>query len=142
MVDQRVVLDDGLPLANGVVPGEDPVARAVGARIAAGAAPLRALADEGVRWVVVEKRTGLPDPLADGGIPPTARIIRDGPTVSVVELAGPRPDEASGSWASAWGWAVTCVTWVLAAGCVVLGTVLGRRRGLVQSAACLSESPH
>ena len=124
MVDQRVVLDDGLPLANGVVPGEDPAARAVGARIAAGALPLQALADEGVRWVVVEKRTGLPDPLADGGLPPTARIIRDGPTVSVIELAGPRPDTVSGSGASVLGWAVTCITWVVAAGCVVLGTVM------------------
>ena len=62
MVDQRVVLDDGLPLANGVVPGEDPVARAVTARIAAGTPPLQALAEQGVRWVVVEKDTGWPDP--------------------------------------------------------------------------------
>ena len=140
MVDQRVVFDDSLPLADGVVPGEDPVARAVSARIAAGSTPLQALGDAGVRWVVIEKRTGLPDPLADSGLPPTARVVRDGPTVSVVELAGSRLDQAEGSATSAWGWAVTCVTWVLAVLCVVVGTLRRRRRGLVQSAACLSES--
>ncbi len=142
MVDQRVVLDDGLPLANGVVPGEDPVARVVGARIFAGTPPLKALADEGVRWVVVEKGTGLADPLAGGSLPAAARVVSDGPSVAVVELAGPRAQPVAAFGASAWGWAVTSITWVLAAGCVVLGTVRRGRRGLVQSPACLSESDH
>ena len=139
MVDQRVVFDDSLPLATGVVPGEDPVSRAVTARIAAGTPPAQALADEGVRWVVVEKRTGLPDPLTDG-LPPNARVVRDGPAVSVVELAGPRTAPTSVPATSTWGWAVTSVTWVLALLCVVVASLRRRRRGLVQSAACLSES--
>ena len=71
--------------------------------IARGAPPLQALADEGCAGCVVEKDTGLPDPLAGGGLPPTARVVRDGPTVSAVELAGPRPDRASGSAASGLG---------------------------------------
>ena len=75
MVDQPVVLDDGLPLATGVVPGEDPVARTVSARIAAGTPPVQALAEAEVRWVLVEKNTGLPDPLAAASLPPTARVV-------------------------------------------------------------------
>ena len=141
MVDQRVVFDDGLPLANGVVPGEDPVARTVTARIAAGTPPLDALADEGVRWVVLEKDTGLRDPVADAALPPGAQVIADDPTVRVVELAAARPQRGAGvPAASARGWAVTCLTWLAAAGCVVVETVRRRRAGLVQSAACLSES--
>ncbi len=72
MVDQRVVFDDSLPLAKGVVPGEDPVARSVSARIAAGSTPMQALGDEGVRWVVVEKHTGPAGP-ADGRRAPPDR---------------------------------------------------------------------
>jgi hypothetical protein len=121
MVDQRVVLDDGLPLANGVVPGEDPVARAVTARIATGVPPVQALAEQGVRWVVVEKDTGLPDPVAAGDLPATARVVHDGPAVRVLELTGPGTQAAdSPRAATTWGWVVTCVTWLLAAGCVVL----------------------
>ena len=126
MVDQRVVLDDGLPLANGVVPGEDPVARAVSARIAAGVPPLQALAEQGVRWVVVEKDTGFPDPVPAADVPPTARLVHDGPAVRVFELAG-GDAEAPPRAATIWGWVVTCVTWVAAAGCVVLGTARRRR---------------
>ena len=89
MVDQRVVLNDGLPLADGEVPGEDPAARAVGVRIAGGTPPVQALAEEGVHWVLVEKRTGLPDPLVGGGLPPGARVVSDGPAVMLVQLATP-----------------------------------------------------
>ena len=119
MVDQRVVLDDGLPLANGVVPGEDPVARAVTARIAAGTPPLQALAEQGVRWVVVEKDTGWPDPVPVADGTSTARLVHDGPAVRVLELdgAGAAPPARA---ATRWGWAVTCVTWLAALGCVVL----------------------
>ena len=126
MVAQRVVLDDGLPLANGVVPGEDPVARAVSARIAAGVPPLQALAEQGVRWVVVEKDTGLPDPVPAADVPPTARLVHDGPAVRVFELAGGGA-EAAPRAATIWGWVVTCVTWLAAVGCVVLGTARRRR---------------
>jgi hypothetical protein len=134
MVDQRVVFDDGLPLAGGVVPGEDPVGRAVGARIAQGTPPVQALADAGVRWVLVEKDTGLPDPLAGGTLPASTRVVHDGPNVRLLELsAAGRDGAAPASAASTWGWVVTCVTWALAAGCVVAATVRRRRRGLIQS---------
>jgi hypothetical protein len=134
MVDQRVVFDDGLPLEEGIVPGEDPVARAVGARIAQGTPPVQALADAGVRWVLVEKDTGLPDPLADGVLPPAARVVHDGPTVRLVELSAGGHDGASpASAASIWGWVVTCVTWCLAVGCVVARSVRRRRSGLIGS---------
>jgi hypothetical protein len=136
-----VVFDDGLPLAEGIVPGEDPVARAVGARIAQGAPPVQALADAGVRWVLVEKNTGLADPLGDGVLPPTARVVHDGPAVRLVALATTVRDGAPpSSAASTWGWVVTSITWALALGCVVAGTVRRRRQGLIQSAAWLLAS--
>jgi hypothetical protein len=136
MVDQRVVLDDGLPLATGVVPGEDPVARRVGERIARGVPPLEALAAEGVRWVVVEKQTGFPDPAPPGSAPVGARVVHDGSAVRVVEL----PADAAGvttqpSAVTAWGWAVTSLTWVVALGCVLTTAIRRRRYLLVQSAA-------
>ena len=134
MVDQRVVFDDGLPLADGVVPGEDPVARAVGARIARGTPPLQALADEGVRWVLVEKDSGLPDPMAEGGLPPTAQVVHDGSAVRLVKLSGAvRDDRSRVSVVSTAGWVVTCVTWAIAAGCVVAGRLRRPRSRLVQS---------
>ncbi len=121
MVDQRVVLDDSLPLAEGIVPGEDPAARAVGARIAAGVTPVQALADEGVRWVVIEKDTGFPDPAAGAGLPASARVVHDGPSVQVIELTGGAQGAEGHRAASMWGWVVTCITWAVAAGCVALG---------------------
>ncbi|HYN67065.1 MAG TPA: hypothetical protein VES93_09265 [Ornithinibacter sp.] len=126
MVDQRVVLDDGLPLADGVVPGEDPVARAVTARIAAGATPVQALAEQGVRWVVVEKDTGFPDPVPASDLPASARVVHDGPAVRVLELAGGAADPPART-ATIWGWAVTAVTWLAALGCVVSRTARARR---------------
>jgi hypothetical protein len=143
MVDQRVVFDDDLPLAGGVVPGEDPVARAVGARIARGSPPLQALADQGVRWVLVEKDTGLPDPVAPGDLPPTATVVHDGPAVLLVELSSPARDEPPRpAAASLWGWVVTCVTWALALACVVIGSVRRRRTGLIQSPPWVLRSEH
>jgi hypothetical protein len=136
MVDQRVVFNDGLPLATGEVPGEDPVAGRVGERIARGVAPLDALAAEGVRWVVVEKETGLPDPAPPESVAAGARVVHDGPAVRVVEL----PTDAAGvetkpSAVTAWGWAVTSLTWLVALGCVLITTIRRRRYLLVQSAA-------
>lgn len=136
MVDQRVVLDDGLPLANGVVPGEDPVARRVGERMARGVPPLEALAAERVSWVVVEKDTGFPDPVPPGSLPAGARVVHDGPSVRVVELATGAVGAATGpSAASVWGWVVTSLTWAAALGGVVITTLRRRRYLLVQSAA-------
>ena len=120
MVDQPVVLDDGLPLANGAVPGEDPVALRVGRRISDGVPPLDALAAEGVRWVVVEKDSGFPDTLPSTSLTATARVVHDGPAVRVLELAtdgSATPRSASG--ATVWGWAVTSLTWLVGLGCVV-----------------------
>ena len=134
MVDQRVILDDRLPLAGGEVPGEDPTALAVTGRIEAGVSPLAALAAEGVRWIVVEKGTGLPDPSVDDPLPRATRITHDTPSVRVIELGAEPGEEGVGvTTATAWGWGVTCVTWLLSLGCVVLSWASSRRRGLVQS---------
>ena len=121
MVDQRVILDDGLPLASGRVPGEDPAARAVGERIAAGVPPVEALAAAGVRWVVVEKDTGLPDADLAGSLPPGAQVVHDGPSATVVALD--RADRATDPGDLAGdpvGWSLTCLTWVAATVCLAL----------------------
>ena len=134
LVDQRVLFDDGLPLATGTVPGEDPVARTVGAQIAAGVPPVDALAAVGVRWVLVEKRTGLPDPLAGGTPESGVRVVVDGPSARLVELTGP---DAAGppsvSPATVVGWTMTCVTWLAATACLLLATARRRGYGLVGS---------
>ena len=127
MVDQPVVLDDGLPLANGAVPGEDPVALRVGRRISDGAPPLEALAAEGVRWVVVEKDSGFPDPVPQASLPANARVIHDGPAVRVLEIGTAGSGTATGaSAATAWGWGVTLLTWLVALGGVVAASLRHR----------------
>lgn len=134
LVDQQVLFDDGLPLATGTVPGEDPVARAVGGRIAAGVPPVDALAAEGVRWVLVEKDTGLPDPLAGAAPTPGVRVVVDGPSARLLELAGPDAGGTPGVRpATVVGWAMTCVTWLAATACLVLGTARRKGYGLVGS---------
>ena len=134
MVDQRVILDDRLPLAGGEVPGEDPAAREVSARIEAGVPPVGALAAEGVRWVVVEKGSGLPDPATDDALPMGARVAHDTPSIRVIELsADPGEAPVGAAAATVWGWAVTSLTWLFALGCVVLSWAPSRRGGLVQS---------
>lgn len=134
LVDQRVLFDDGLPLATGTVPGEDPVAGRVGRRIDAGVPPVEALAAEGARWVLVEKDAGLPDPLAGASLPAGARVVADGPSARLLELtpadAGARPGASGVSVA---GWAMTGFTWLAASACHVLGSARRRGYGLVGS---------
>ena len=126
MVDQRVVFDDSLPLTSGTVAGEDPAAARVGQRIAEGASGVDALAAEGVRWVVVEKRTGLPTEVGDDLVPPGATVVHDGPHLRLVELANGTGRPGAGAGAVVWiGWFVTCATWLLAAACRLRE---GRRR--------------
>lgn len=120
MVDRRVVFDDSLPLSSGTVAGEDPAARRVAKRMAEGVSGLEALAAEGVRWVVIEKRTGLPGDPEGQGLPAGATVVHDGSSARVVELP-PAPDRAGSGAGGAvrTGWMVTCLTWVLAAACRV-----------------------
>lgn len=134
MVDQRVLLDDGLPLATGRVPGEDPAARLVGERIAAGVPPVEALAEAGVRWVVIEKDTGLPDADLTGSLPPGAQVVHDGPSATVVVLdREDRAPDPQTSRATLLGWSLTCLTWVVATACLALAGVRRRGYGLVGS---------
>lgn len=134
LVDQRVLFDDGLPLATGTVPGEDPVARRVGERIDAGVPPVEALAAEGARWVLVEKGTGVQDPLAGVSLPTGARVLADGPGARLLELAPPEAVTRPGvSGVSAAGWTMTCLTWLAASACLVLGRARRRGYGLVGS---------
>lgn len=114
MVVQRVVFDDSLPLASGTVAGEDPAARRVGERIAAGTEPLEALRDEGVRWVVLEKEAGGSDDDEELAIPAGGVVVHDGPSLTVVELPdAPREGGSSAGWAVWLGWGLTGLTWVV-----------------------------
>ena len=132
MVGQRVVFDDSLPLASGTVAGEDPAARRVGERIAAGAEPVDALQDEGVRWLVLEKQTGLDT--EEAPTPAEARVLHDGPSLTVLELPGAVRQAGPGAgWAVRLGWAVTLLTWVGFAVCRLRVSWRVRRDRLVGS---------
>lgn len=135
MVDQRVIFDDSLPLASGRVAGEDLASQRVGQRIERGVPPVEALAQEGVRWVVVEKQTGLP-PDATTDLPPGARVVRDGAHATLIELpdtvSGSGPDSPSLLWL---GWSVTSLTWAWAAACLGRHSLRRRSNWLVGSAS-------
>ena len=132
MVGQRVVFDDSLPLASGTVAGEDPAARRVGERIAAGAEPVDALQDEGVRWLVLEKQTGLDT--EEAPTPAEARVLHDGPSLTVLELPGAVRQAGPGAGGAVrLGWAVTLLTWVGFAVCRLRVSWRVRRDRLVGS---------
>jgi hypothetical protein len=67
MVAQRVLYDDSLPLSSGRVAGESPRSATVTRAIDAGANPWDAVVAQGVRYVVVEKDTGLETPVPPPG---------------------------------------------------------------------------
>lgn len=110
MSGQQAVYDDSLPLASGSVAGEDARAARVSAAIAAGTDPVRALAAEGVRYVAIERGTGLPEPEPPAGV----TVVVDSPTLTVLDLGeGRRPDSAT--TALQIGWAATLVAWAATA---------------------------
>ena len=136
MVDQRVLLDDGLPLATGRVPGEDPAARPVGERIAAGVAARRG-ARRG-RGPLGRRREGH---RAAGcrrspvDLPPGAQVVHDGPSATRrgASTAGPGAPDPETSRATLLGWSLTCLTWVAATACLALARARRRGYGLVGS---------
>ncbi len=132
LVDQRVLVDDSLPLSTGRVPGEDPAAARVSAAIAAGRSPLEALESEGARYLVLERRVGPAGARDEVLTPPGAVVLADGPDLLLLDLhpgAAPRP-AALGPLATV-AWWVTLATAVAAL--VIAGhaglTTISRRRG-------------
>ena len=115
LLDRRVVQDDSLPLRGGTVRGEDPVAAAVTADLAAGADPFEALAEAGVGLVVVDLASGAD--LADdvGDAPGTEVVLRTDETllvrVTVPDGAVAPPDRVSAAGGA--GWVIGSVTVVL-----------------------------
>jgi hypothetical protein len=119
---QQVLYDDSLPLAGGAVPGEDARSARVTAAIEAGADPVTALAAEGVRYVAIERGTGLPEP----ALPAAATLAVDSPTLQVLDVGGgQRPGSATGVLRV--GWVLTVVAWTLTAGYWVASAVRHRR---------------
>lgn len=120
---QQVLYDDSLPLAGGSVPGEDARSVRVSAAIESGADPVTALAGEGVRYVAIERGTGLPEPAR----PSAPTVVVDSPTLQVLDLGGgQRPDTATGALRV--GWVLTLLAWTVTAGCWVASAVRHRRR--------------
>jgi hypothetical protein len=119
---QQVLYDDSLPLGGGSVPGEDARSARVSAAIDAGTDPVTALAREGVRYVAIERGTGLPEP----ALPAATTVVIDAPTLQVLDLGGgQRPDTATSALRV--GWLLTLVAWAVAAGGWVTSTVRHRR---------------
>ncbi|HET7763251.1 MAG TPA: hypothetical protein VFL46_12880, partial [Phycicoccus sp.] len=111
MVDQRVLLDDGLPLASGRVAGEDPASARVTAAIEAGTDPVQALRDEGARYLLLERRVGAAGPGTDVAVPPGAVVLADTADSLVLDLdpaAAPAPTRLD-AWGRA-GWALSLAT--------------------------------
>ena len=95
---------------------------------------MEALAGAGVRWVVIEKDTGLPDADLTGSLPPGAQVVHDGPSATVVVLdREDRAPDPQTSRATLLGWSLTCLTWVVATACLALAGVRRRGYGLVGS---------
>ncbi len=110
VVDQPTVYDDSLPLASGVVPGEDVRAARVTRAIDDGVAPFSALRGLGVRYVAVEKSTGLPEVVP----PADARLVIASDELDVYELSASQVDEPSTNFrAVRVGWALSATTWLL-----------------------------
>lgn len=126
MSRQQALYDDSLPLSSGSVPGEDVRSARVTAAIDAGSDPVTALATEGVRYVAIERDTGLPEPVPPAG----STVVVDSPTLRVLDLGAvgrPGGDPVEAGTALRVGWVVTLVAWTVAAwGC--LADVVRRRR--------------
>jgi hypothetical protein len=133
MVDHPVLFDDSLPLTSGSVPGESAAARRVGERIDRGVVPLQALASEGVRWVFIEKRAGLPVDEDLRNLPTGARVVQDGPSATVVELDTRGATAPRMTWGGLIGWVATCATWLVAAACLARDSRRRRRDRLIGS---------
>ncbi|WP_392426152.1 hypothetical protein [Barrientosiimonas humi] len=124
MVDAPVLRDDSLPLRDRRIGGENARAAAVTQRIAAGVAPTTALREQGVRYLVIERATGLVTPPAPTG----ARILASGPHVTVVDLgpaAAARSTEQRGARGA--GVVLTGLTWAVG---LAAAWVRARRRRL------------
>jgi hypothetical protein len=132
MVDQRVLYDDSLPLSSGRIAGESPRSAAATTAIDDGTDAWEAVLAQGVRYVVIEKDTGLTTPTPPAG---AGRVLADTAHVLVVEVAQPSgalptsPTATTGDGdrvASFAGWAVTLAT-------LAVWLVLAARRGLARN---------
>ena len=133
MLDHPVIFDDSLPLLSGTVPGEDLAARRVGERIVAGVSPVEALEGEGVRWIVLEKETGIDTEPELGTIRQGARVVHDGPSAVVLEFSGASATPPGMSQAVRLGWIMTSITWLAAAACLARDLTRSVRNRLVRS---------
>ncbi|EAP99246.1 hypothetical protein JNB_03720 [Janibacter sp. HTCC2649] len=124
IIDQTVLFDDSLPLSSGRVDGESPRAARVSRAIAAGASPVQALRDAGVRYIAAELRTGLDVDVA--AVRSSGVVVVDDPTLLVVDVGGGEHG-ASSSGPGRLGWLMSLLTAVVV---ITRGVVLQLRRRL------------
>lgn len=115
LLDRPVLFDDSLPLAGGVVEGEDPRAARVSRALESGGDPFAVLAAEGAGVVVVERATGGPE------VPPAPagwRLLGDGPTVRVLVRDAPvtTPVTTPGRLPQEVGWGLFLTAWAVLLG--------------------------
>jgi hypothetical protein len=79
-----VVVDDALPVEEGVVAGEDPTAATIRAGLGSPDALTEALAEEKIRFVLLERTT----PGAADELVPAGRVLFDGEELLLVDLRG------------------------------------------------------
>ena len=82
---------------------------------------------------MIEKRSGLSAEGDLAALPTGATVVRDGPSVTVVELSAGQSPASGLSRIGLLGWSVTCLTWLTAAACLTRDSYLRRRDRLVRS---------
>ncbi|MCW2777959.1 MAG: hypothetical protein JWN17_1684, partial [Frankiales bacterium] len=88
LVSRQAVVDDDLPLARGVVRGEDRVADVVDAGVAAGGPLLPALRRAGIALVVVERTTRDADPAVLATQVAGLQVLRTTPELGLYAVPG------------------------------------------------------
>ena len=97
----RPVLNDSLPLADGEVAGEDPLAAALRPVMATGEPLLAALQHLGISQVLVEKTTRGADLALVGRQIRGLDLVQDTPDLTLYDVPGPTaPSPAGGLWPS------------------------------------------
>lgn len=124
MVDQRVLYDDSLPLSSGRIAGESARSASVTRAIDGGTDPWDAVVTLGVRYVVVEKASGLETPEPPRG---AGRVLADTAHVVVVEVG--QRSGTPGSTADPGGRTGSTVGWGVTLATLAAWLVLAARRG-------------
>lgn len=107
VIDQALLFDDSLPLANGRVAGEDPRSARVTQQVEQGVDPVMALVEEGVRYLAIELGAGESAEVPEG----VGRVVARSPELVIIEVTGSRRAPTESSRWLVLGWAISLLTW-------------------------------